>query len=360
MYTYRKRKRMRRYGACICGLSVLLLLSGCQTKKNTDSTKSEASVRQDEASETRDIFAMDTYMTLTAYGDHAGEAVDAAVDEIERLDALLSVSDQDGEIYTLNQNGSEIVSEDTAELIERSLAFYKSTDGLFDITVYPLMDAWGFTTEKYRVPSQKEIRKLLQRVDASKVSYDAKTRMVTLPDDMEIDLGGIAKGYTSGRVMDIFRQHGVTSGIVSLGGNVHLCGAKTDGSLWKVAIENPDKSDNYIGVVSAKDKAVITSGGYERYFEQDGKRWHHILDPRTGWPAESGLSSVSIVSGDGTLADALSTSLFIMGKEDAISYWKKHADSFDVILVEGDGSITITQGLQDSFQSDNPYTVVTE
>ena len=141
---------------------------------------------------------------------------------------------------------------------------------------------------------------------------------VKLGKNMKIDLGGIAKGYTSSRVMQIFKDCGVTSGLVSLGGNVQALGTKTDGTDWQIAIENPDKSSDYIGVVSVKDKAVITSGGYERYFEKNGKTYHHILDPKTGYPAESGLKSVTIVSDNGTLADALSTSLFVMGKEDAL------------------------------------------
>lgn len=192
-------------------------------------------------------------------------------------------------------------------------------------------------------------------VDASQIQYKPSECLLTLPEGVEIDLGGIAKGYTSGRIMAIFEKYGIQSGIVSLGGNVQLYGTKADGSPWKVAIQNPDTSTDaadYIGILEIKDKAVITSGGYERYFEQDGKTYHHILDPDTGYPAESGLTSVTIVSEDGTLADGLSTSLFIMGKKKALEYWRAHADSFDVILVEEDGTITLSEGIQDEFSSD--------
>lgn len=142
------------------------------------------------------------------------------------------------------------------------------------------------------------------------------------------------------------------AGLVSLGGNVQLLGAKSDGSAWKVAVESPDEDGNYLGILQAKDKAVITSGGYERYFEKNGKKYHHIIDPATGYPAENGLTSVTIVSDDGTLADGLSTSLFIMGKEKAEKFWKKYSDKFDVILLTDDDQLYVSEGIADDFQSD--------
>ena len=145
---------------------------------------------------------------------------------------------------------------------------------------------------------------------------------------------------------------------MSLGGNVQALGTKTDGTAWQIAIENPDKSSDYIGVVSVKDKAVITSGGYERYFEKNGKTYHHILEPETGYPAESGVKSVTIVSDDGTLADALSTSLFVMGKEKALDYWREHKNEFDTVLVEDNGNITITDGLKKVFRSNFKFDTV--
>ena len=175
---------------------------------------------------------------------------------------------------------------------------------------------------------------------------------------MKIDFGGIAKGYTSSRIMQIYKKCGVTSGLVSLGGNVQLLGAKPDGSAWKVAVESPDEDGNYLGILQAKDKAVITSGGYERDFEKNGKKYHHIIDPSTGYPAENGLTSVTIVSDDGTLADGLSTSLFIMGSEKAQKYWKEHSDEFDTILVKDDGSILVSEGIADYFTSESDFTII--
>ena len=325
------------------------------TQKSASSTASSDAA---DASSSRDIFAMDTYMTVTAYGEHASEAVDKAETEIKRLDEMLSTGNENSEVYKLNQNGEAVVSDDTAYLYERSEKIYKQTKGVFDISIYPVMDAWGFTTENYRIPAEDELSALLKNVDASKIQYDKKTKKITLPKNVKIDFGGIAKGYTSSRIMQIYKKCGVTSGLVSLGGNVQLLGAKPDGSAWKVAVESPEEDGNYLGILQAKDKAVITSGGYERYFEKNGKKYHHIIDPSTGYPAENGLTSVTIVSDDGTLADGLSTSLFIMGKEKAEKFWKKYNDKFDVILLTDDDQLYVSEGIADDFQSDYKVNVM--
>ena len=180
-------------------------------------------------------------------------------------------------------------------------------------------------------------------------------KLFTNHEVMKVDFGGIAKGYTSASVMEIFKECGVASGLVSLGGNVQALGSKVDGCSWKVAVQNPDSEENYLGVLSIKDKAVITSGGYERYFEKNGKVYHHIIDPSTGYPANSGLKSVTIVSNDGTLADGLSTSLFIMGLKKATDYWRENSDKFDAIFLTSDNKQYATEGIYDNYSSD--YTV---
>lgn len=347
----------------VLGLSAALLVTGCsqgtgsgdtdsgKTEEKTEETESgEEQETQDEAE--KELFAMDTYMTLTAYGEHAQDAVDAAAEEITRLDAMLSTGSTDSEIGQVNETGSGTLSEEAGYLVKRSLELYQETDGVFDIAIYPIMQAWGFTDQNYQVPSEETLQGLLPLTDASKIQYDQDTREISFDQEgMKIDLGGIAKGYTSARIMDIYREHGIESGMVNLGGNVQVLGGKTDGSSWRVAIQSPDDESEYLGVLETKDRAVITSGGYERYFEQDGKTWHHIIDPSTGYPAESGLTSVTIVSKDGTLADGLSTSLFIMGEEKAVAFWREHEDEFDAILLSDDGKLYVTEGIADDFTS---------
>lgn len=170
---------------------------------------------------------------------------------------------------------------------------------------------------------------------------------VSIPDDVQIDLGGIAKGFTSDHMMQVFADSGVTSGIISLGGNVQALGLKPDGSRWRVAVQDPKNSEDNFAVIEIEDEAVITSGGYQRYFEQDGTTYHHIIDPRTGYPADSGIISSTIISHDGTLADGLSTSLFIMGVDDALDYWRAHSDEFDAILMDENGTVYVTDGIAD-------------
>lgn len=348
---------------CLCA-SALLVGCGQKTDSKTadkSETSSESAQNQsDDIQEaSRDVFAMDTYMTVTAYGENAEAAVDAAQAEIERLDALLSTGDADSEIAKLNADGSAELSEDAGYLTERALELYQETDGAFDIAIYPVMEAWGFPTQNFQVPSQETLDQLRPLTDAENISYDKETRKISFGvEGMKIDLGGIAKGYTSSRIMDIYKENGITSGLVNLGGNVQALGTKTDGTKWKIAVQSPDDTEDYLGILSVQDKAVITSGGYERYFEQDGVTYHHIIDPKTGYPAESGLVSVTIVSSDGTLADGLSTSLFIMGEEKAAEFWREHKDEFDAILMSDDGTLYVTEGLENDFSTERTVEII--
>lgn len=312
-----------------------LLLAGC----------GQQSVSANAEPQSIDLFAMDTTMTLTAYGDHAEDALAGAKSEIERLDALFSISSESGDIYALNRDHAVTLHEDTQALLKRALEVSDSTDGIFDCTIEPVMDAWGFTTQNYRVPSADELQQLLTHVDYKQVQQNGSD--VSIPADVQVDLGGIAKGYTSDRIMQVFADNGVTSGIVSLGGNVQALGCKPDGSKWRVAVQDPNDEGENFAVVEIADEAVITSGGYQRYFEDNGRTYHHIIDPRTGTPADSGVISSTIISHDGTLADGLSTSLFIMGVDDALDYWRAHKEEFDAILMDKDGTVYVTEGIAD-------------
>lgn len=316
-------------------LVAALMLAGCGAQTSAE-----------ESSQTREVYAMDTVMTLEAYGQNADAALDEAVAEIERLDALWSIASSDGEIAQLNAEKKITASADTLALLTRAKEISAATDGLFSTTIAPLMEAWGFTNGDYRVPDEAELSALLAHVDDEKIAISDST--VTIPADAKVDLGGIAKGFTSARVMEIFRENGIKNGILSLGGNVQALGTKPDGSLWRVGLQDPADERALFATLELADKAVITSGAYERNFEQDGIVYHHIIDPRTGYPAESGLSSVTIVSDDGTLADGLSTALFIMGKEAAVEFWRSHRDDFDMVLLADDGAVTVSAGIADA------------
>ncbi|MBQ6788346.1 MAG: FAD:protein FMN transferase [Lachnospiraceae bacterium] len=317
-------------------------------------------LRDDNKSVTKNLFAMDTYMELTAYGRNSEEAVEAAVQEIQRLDALLSTGSEMSEVTIVNREKKGSLSEDYAYLLKRSMELWKLTDGAFDITVYPLMQAWGFADKKYRVPSVTEIESLLTYVDTSKISYDETTNEVVIPEQAQIDFGGIAKGYTSSMVAQIMKKYHIQSAMFNLGGNVQTVGTKADGSLWRIAIKSPYDNVPYLGVISIAEKAVITSGGYERYFEEDGIRYHHIINPKTGMPVQNGLVSVTIICEDGTMADGLSTSLFVMGKETAISFWKAHSEMFDMILCDEECKLYVTEGIKECFSTELEYEIISK
>ena len=316
---------------------------------------------------TRSLFAMDTIMEIQAAGDE--EVLSGAEEMIRGLEKKLSVTDEGSEIYALNRDGKAEVSGDVADIMGRALSVCAETDGALDISIYPVLKAWGFTTGSYRVPDKEEIDALLENVDYRQVQAqqdtgtvllspavsDSKCQVIIAPG-MQVDLGSVVKGYTGSAVAKYFRDNGVKSALINLGGNVECIGKKPDGNKWKVAIKSPfaDSQTGIFGVIDAEDMAIITSGGYERFFEEDGKTYWHILDPKTGYPAENGLVSVTIIGSDGLRCDGLSTALFVMGLDSAIDFWKQSGD-FDAVFITDTGEAYVTSGIADSFTLYSEY-----
>ena len=324
----------------VCLIIMLLAFSGCAQNNAIDSEPYS-----------KEFFAMDTYMTVTAYGKNGKAAVKAAKKKVKKLDSLLNAESKDSEIYSLNESGEAILSDDTASVLKSALDYFEFTGGAFNPAIHPIMRLWGFTTDNFNVPTEESIKKTLKLTKADEISLKENKVKFNL-DGLEVDLGGIAKGYTSSQLIKIFKDSGVKSGLINLGGNVQTLGLKPDGSEWNVAINHPYLSGEYLGFLKTHDKAVITSGGYERNFVANSRVYHHIIDPSTGYPAESGLASVTIVAEDGTLADALSTSLFVMGEEKATQFWRDNRNGFDVILYTDDNEVIISEGLKDSFSTE--------
>ena len=327
-------------------LSAAFLLTGC----------SGAPAQEPESAT---FFAMDTAMDFTVYGDAA--LLDEAETLIGSLEEQVSVTDEHSDIYAIDHTGSGSLSGNAAELMEQALELCRRTGGALDISVYPIVRAWGFTTGSYQVPDEETIQSLLPLVDYTQIQYDAATGVVTLPEGMEIDLGSVAKGYAGQLAAQMLREHGVQSALLNLGGNVQTVGTKPDGSPWQIGIKDPQGEDAMM-VLSVEDQAVVTSGGYERYFEQDGQTYWHIMDPSTGHPADSGLLSVTIVGKQGIICDGLSTSLFVMGLEKAADLWAQSCD-FEAVFVTASGEVYITEGLQDRFAlteqyADTPVSVI--
>lgn len=295
------------------------------------------------------LFAMDTFIDLKASGENAREALLKAEKEINQLEKLFSTTLEQSEVAQINQNAGQsavTVSEDSFCLIQKAKEYYQQTDGAFDITIAPVVKAWGFTEENKRVPSEEELQQKLQLVDNHKIHMENNTVFLE-QQGMAIDLGGIAKGYASDKINEILKQEGITSAVLNLGGNVSVIGKK-ENHKWQIGIQDPLEEEKLAGILSVEDCSIITSGVYQRFFEQDGKRYHHIIDSKTGKPAETGLLSVTIISKNGTMADALSTSFMIMGMEKSIDLWKK-SDNFSAIFITDKNEIYVTQDIVEDF-----------
>lgn len=291
------------------------------------------------------FFAMDTSIEFNIYGD--ASLLKEAQNVLTDLESEVSVTDPDSEIYKINQDGTGTLTGNAGNLMQEALEMCRRTDGALDISVYPIVRAWGFTTEEYQVPEETEIESLLPLVDYTKIQYDTATGNVSIPKGMTIDLGSIAKGYGGQLAAQLLREKDVTSCPPEPWRECQTIGSKPDGSPWQVGIQDPT-GDTPMMVLSVSDQAVITSGGYERYFEQDGKTYWHIMDPSTGHPADSGLCSVTVVGKDGGICDALSTSLFVMGLEKAAALWQQSND-FEAVFVTDSHEVYITEGLKDCF-----------
>ena len=321
---------MKRRRAGALALLVLLLLPLCGCAPQAD---------------TREIFAMDTVMELTVYGSGAADRTRETAELLSGLEAKLSVTRADSEVARLNAGKTVDLSKETAELLRRSLRLRDETGGALEPFLYPLTRLWGFTTGDYRVPSDAEIAETLAGIRGGSYTLEGDTASL---HGLALDFGAVAKGYAGQLAAERLRAAGVTSAILSLGGNVQTVGLKPDGSLWNVAIRDPEDPEGYLGVLAVGETAVVTSGGYQRYFEEDGVRYIHILDPETGRPADTGLSSVTIVSADGLLADGLSTALYVLGLDRAEALWRDRSD-FEAVLVAKDGAIYVTAGLAEAF-----------
>lgn len=303
-------------------ICLLLSLTGCSEKKVT-----------------KQIFAMDTYMELTAYGDNADAALADVINTINKSALELDPEVESSVVYALNHAEGEPVtaSEYIADMLTTAKIVYEQTGGALDLTVYPIVKAWGFIDSQHTVPTADEIEALKSVPCFDEVDIDIHT--ITMPAGTELSFGAVAKGALAERCRNIVTEYGVKSAFLSLGGNVQTIGTKPDGSKWRIGVQDPNNLSGYLGIVSIGEQAVVTSGSYQRYFEADGKTYHHIIDPKTAAPAESGLVSVTIICDSGTMADCLSTSLFILGEEAAIEY--HNAYDVDMILVTEDDRVIV-------------------
>ncbi len=324
---------MKRIKTVVVFFTVLIIITGC--------TKTEQ----------KTMFAMDTVIQISVSGKNAKAAVNEIEKKLVELENLFSVTNEKSEIASLNKNKTVTVSYDTLEIIKQALTVSEITDGAFDITLYPVISLWGFTKNSYKVPTDSEISEALKKVGSDTVKLDGNTVTVS----GEIDLGGIAKGYATQQLRNILQKHYIQSAVISLGGNALVYGNKNNGDLYTIGIQHPVHSDMLIGKVKAKDVSVVTSGGYQRYFESDGNIYHHIIDSKSGKPAKNGIISATVVSENDTQADAFATALYVMGIDKACEFWRQNG-SFEMILVT-ETEVYVTSGLEFEL-SDQNYTKI--
>lgn len=308
-------------------------------------------------------FAMDTVVTLRlAQGglspDTLAETADSCASLLAKLESELSSHNPASPVYRLNHGESAELPPSAASVLETALSVSNLSDGAYDCTLGPLIELWNVTGGG-PVPSPDAIAEAMAHTGADRFRFDGSFAEPLEPG-VSLDLGGVGKGYAAEAIADLLSESEVPYGLVSLGGNIGIFGTREDGSPYKIGVRDPAKPEDpsaVIGYLYLTEGFVSVSGDYERYFEENGRRYHHILDPKTGYPADSGLHSTAVWSRDGAAADALSTALFVLGEDGALALYRELRNddetSFEAVLVADGGRIVVTDGLKDRFTLTN-------
>ncbi|WP_017211138.1 FAD:protein FMN transferase [Clostridium beijerinckii] len=297
-------------------------------------------------------YALGTLINLRASGNKAQVAIDKALERLNEIDDRMSAFKESSDVSKINLNAGskeEKINSDTYFVVKKAIEYSKVLEGTFDPTIRPLVKLWSIGTKEEKVPEKSQIEKTLKLVNYNDVIFDEKNNSIMLKhNNQALDVGGIAKGFAADEVRDIFHQYDVKSALIDLGGNIFALGSKEDGTSWKIGIQNPFKSrGEFIGILSVKDKSIVTSGNYERYFIKDGKRFHHIIDPKTGYPSESKIISATIISDNSIDGDGLSTGVYIIGIDKSMKIIET-IEGIDAIFITEDKKIYKTSGIDES------------
>ena len=311
-----------------------------------------ASCQRDEKQE-KSFFLMDTTITVTLYTNQkAAEKIFGDCRQIlSEYENLWSRTKGESDVGRFNQVEDSLeLDTRTAALIAQAIEISQKTGGAFDITVAPIVNLWQTSEESETLPTSAEMQSALALVGEENLAISGNT-LSKMNKNVQIDLGGIGKGAAISALLQYLKTCDARGGIVSFGSNVAVFGTKPDGNPFRVAVKNPKTKDGYAGVLHLQAGQILSvSGDYERYYTIDGSKYHHIIDPQTGYPAQSGLCSVAVVCSDGALADALSTALFVMGREKALAFYESKAYDFEAIFIDQNGNVTTTKGLVDIFE----------
>ncbi len=298
-------------------------------------------------------YALGTIINLKAYGSKAEKATEEAIERLNNIDDKMSAFKENSEISRINSNAgisSEIVSKDTYFVIKNAIKYSKILERTFDPTIRPLVKLWSIGTKEEKIPKSSQVEEALKLVNCDDVILDDTNHSIMLKHKKQaLDVGGIAKGFAADEVRDIFNKHNIKSGLIDLGGNIFALGSKEENTPWRVGIQNPFKSrGEYIGILSVQNKSVVTSGNYERYFMKDGRRFHHIIDPITGYPSQSKIISATIISDNSIDGDGLSTGAYILGIDKSLKIIEE-IEGIDAIFITEDKKVYMTSGIKDIF-----------
>ncbi|HHX18004.1 MAG TPA: FAD:protein FMN transferase [Clostridium sp.] len=320
-------------------ITLFLLLSGCDAKLKKIQ---------------KEIFSLNTVIDITVYGDKEAEKVlQKAINRIYEIENRMSATISKSDVSLINQNAGKRpvkVHDDTFFVIQKALEYGELTNGAFDISIYPLVKLWDIKSQNKNIPSKEEINAVLDLVDYKKIKLNFDEKTVFLEKEgMSIDLGGIAKGYAVDEVRGILVEGGTKHGLIYMGGDIAVIGNKPEGGLWRIGIEDPrykNEGSRFFAVTESADLSVVTSGDYQRYVEIDGKRYHHIFNPYTGYPAETNVMSTTVIGKSSIDADALATAIFVLGVDEGFEIMEK-IHEFDGIIVTKDKYVYITKRLKD-------------
>ena len=322
-----------RYGLLAIVIAVMLLCGGCSAEKEVPKVSEVG-------------FYLDTVITLTAYTEN-DQLLKDAMEDCGRYEKLLSRTIEGSDVWRINHAKGEPVevSDDTAAILRCAAWISEKSGGAFDISIAPASTMWDFTSGETVLPDAEELAEAATRVDYTQVRLEGNT--VTLPEGMMIDLGGIAKGYIADRVKAYLEERGIEHAILSFGGNIVAIGKKPDGTDWKVGIQDIDKpTGEYMLVAANRGGSTVTSGIYERGFELDGVYYHHLLNPKTGWPEQNELASVTILSESSMEGDGLATAAFILGTEKGLELINS-LEGIEAVFIARDRGVTYSSGAKD-------------
>ena len=325
----------------------LTILSGCSSKDSNNLAQGDSKPLKESR------IHMGTIVSVTLYDHKDTKIIDEVFKRVEDLESKLSINAEGTEIDKVNEAaGKEAVkvSEDAFLNIKKSLEYSRASEGSFDISIGPLVKLWSIGLPEAKVPTEEEIQEAIKLIDYTKVHLNEEERTVFLEEEgMMLDLGSVAKGYTADVIAEILRSHGVKNALIDLGGNVLALGENPEGRPWNIGVQNPeDTRGEIIGHLSVENKSIVTSGIYERYIEHDGKKYHHLLNPFTGYPYDNELMSVTIISEKSVDGDGRSTSVFSKGLQGGLAF-VEGMEEVEAIFITKDRKVYTTSGLKDNF-----------